>query len=109
MRRLADEGWGISQFRKSILADPALQEKYPYYKVLLDTQTNARRRIFHPFYADVEENFGVELSKYMAGETATAQEALNNACTAVNSRLSMFPLEQRLRWINDAPVTVLQK
>ncbi len=108
MRRLANEGWGISQFRKSILADPALQEKYPYYKVLLETQDNARRRIFHPFYADVEENFGVELSKYMAGETPTAIEALTNACNAVNSRLSIFPLEMRLRWINDEPVAVLK-
>jgi len=109
MRRLADEGWGISQFRKSILADQALQAKYPYYKVLLDTQENARRRIFHPFYANVEENFGVELSKYMAGETKTAGEALKTACDAVNEQLESIPLETRLRWINDEPVAVLAK
>ncbi|MBZ9994283.1 extracellular solute-binding protein [Mesorhizobium sp. BH1-1-4] len=109
MRRFADEGSGVSQFRKSILSDPALQKKYPYYKVLLDSQVNARRRIFHPFYQDMEENFGVELSKYMAGETPTALEALSNACNAVNSRLSIFPLEQRLRWIQDVPAEVLAK
>ncbi|MDQ0390980.1 ABC transporter substrate-binding protein [Labrys monachus] len=109
MRRLAEEGWGISQFRKSLLSDPALQARYPYYKVLLDSQANARRRIFHPFYADVEENFGVELSKYMAGETPTALEALTKACDAVNARLSMFPVETRLRWIDDVPVAVLKQ
>ena len=109
MRRFAEEGKGVSQFRKSILGDPALQAKYPYYKVLLDSQKNARRRIFHPFYQTVEENFGVELSKYMAGETATAKEALETACNAVNSQLSMFPVEQRLRWINDVPAEVLAK
>ena len=107
MRRLAEEGWGISQFRKSLLADPALQEQYPYYKVLLETQDNAQRRIFHPFYADVEEAFGVELNKYMAGETETALEALTTACNAINSRLSIFPVEQRLRWIADIPAEVL--
>jgi multiple sugar transport system substrate-binding protein len=109
MRRFAEEGSGVSQFRKSILGDPALQEKYPYYKVLLSSQDNARRRIFHPFYQDVEEVFGVELNKYMAGETATAQEALNTACTQINSRLSIFPEEQRLRWISDVPAEVLAK
>ncbi|MBN9552668.1 MAG: extracellular solute-binding protein [Alphaproteobacteria bacterium] len=109
MRRFAEEGQGVSQFRKSILSDPALQAKYPYYKVLLESQKNARRRIFHPFYQAVEENFGVELSKYMAGETATAKEALETACNAVNSQLSIFPVEQRLRWINDVPAEVLAK
>jgi multiple sugar transport system substrate-binding protein len=109
MRRFADEGKGVSQFRKSILGDPELQQKYPYYKVLLDSQVNARRRIFHPFYQAVEENFGVELSKYMAGETATASEALTTACNAVNTQLQMFPVEQRLRWINDVPAEVLTK
>lgn len=107
MRRFAEEGMGVSQFRKSILSDAALQEKYPYYKVLLDSQTDARRRIFHPFYQAVEENFGVELSKYMAGETETAKEALETACNAVNSQLAIFPVEQRLRWINDVPAEVL--
>lgn len=107
MRRFAEEGNGVSQFRKAILSDAALQEKYPYYKVLLDSQENARRRIFHPFYQEVEENFGVELNKFMAGETATALEALTTACNAVNSRLSMFPEEMRLRWIADVPAEVL--
>lgn len=107
MRRFAEEGKGVSQFRKSILGDAKLQEKYPYYKVLLDSQVNARRRIFHPFYQTVEESFGVELSKYMAGETASAKEALETACNAVNAQLSMFPEEQRLRWIQDVPAEVL--
>lgn len=106
MRRFAEEGNGVSQFRKSILSDPALQERYPYYKVLLDSQVDARRRIFHPFYQDVEENFGVELSKYMAGETETAEEALTTACNAVNSRLKMFDEETRLRWIADVPAAI---
>lgn len=101
MRRFAEEGFGVSQFRKSILADPELQAKHPYYKVLLDTQDHAERRIFHPFYADVEEVFGVELNKYMAGETDSAEEALTNACTKINTRLRVFPEELRLRWIND--------
>lgn len=106
MRRFAEEGSGVSQFHKSILSDPALQEKYPYYKVLLETQDTAKRRIFHPFYADVEEIFGVELNKFMAGETATAEEALTNGCTKINTRLKVFPEELRLRWINDAPAEI---
>lgn len=106
MRRFAEEGNGVSMFHKSILSDPELQERYPYYKVLLETQDRARRRIFHPFYADVEEVFGVELNKFMAGETTTAEEALNNGCTKINTRLRVFPLEQRLRWINDVPAEI---
>lgn len=108
MRRFAEEGSGVSQFHKSILADPALQENYPYYQVLLETQENAQRRIFHPFYADVEEVFGVELNKFMAGETETAEEALTNGCTKINTRLKVFPEELRLRWINDAPAAIFQ-
>lgn len=101
MRRFANEGSGVSQFHKSILSDAELQKKYPYYQVLLDAQENAQRRIFHPFYADVEEVFGVELNKYMAGETASAEEALTNACTKINTRLKVFPQDMRLRWIAD--------
>ena len=106
MRRFADEGAGVSQFHKSILTDPGLQKKYPYYKVLLEAQENARRRIFHPFYADVEEVFGSELNKFMAGDTKTAKEALDNACTKINTRLKVFPEEMRLRWINDKPADI---
>lgn len=106
MRRFAEEGNGVSMFHRSILSDPELQAQYPYYQVLLDTQENARRRIFHPFYADVEELFGLELNKYMAGETDNALTALTNACTKINSRLSVFPLDLRLRWINDVPAEV---
>ena len=107
MRRFASEGAGVSQFHRSILSDPELQEEYPYYKVLLDTQDTARRRIFHPFYADVEEILGVELNKYMAGETESAQEALSNACTKIDTRLRVFPLEMRQRWINDPEAEIL--
>lgn len=108
MRRFAEEGSGVSQFHKSILSDPALQEKYPYYQVLLETQETAQRRIFHPFYADVEEIFGVELNKFMAGETETAAEALTNGCTKINTRLKVFPQDMRLRWINDAPAAIFE-
>ncbi|MEX0345953.1 MAG: ABC transporter substrate-binding protein [Rhizobiaceae bacterium] len=101
MRRFAEEGNGVSMFHKSILSDPDLQAKYPYYKVLLETQETAQRRIFHPFYADVEEIFGVELNKYMAGETESAQEALTNGCTKINTRLKVFNQDMRLRWIAD--------
>ena len=107
MRRFAEEGNGVSMFHKSILSDPKLQKKYPYYKVLLETQKNAKRRIFHPFYADVEEVFGLELNKYVAGEIASAQEALTNGCTKINSRLKVFSKDLRLRWINDVPAEVL--
>ncbi|MBK5933630.1 carbohydrate ABC transporter substrate-binding protein (CUT1 family) [Rhodovulum imhoffii] len=106
MRRFANEGSGVSQFHKSILSDSELQKKYPYYQVLLETQERAQRRIFHPFYADVEEVFGVELNKYMAGETESAQEALTKGCTKVNTRLKVFPEEMRLRWINDVPAEI---
>ncbi len=108
MRRFAEEGSGVSQFHKSILSDPELQARYPYYQVLLETQDTAKRRIFHPFYADVEEVFGVELNKLMAGETETAEEALNNGCTKINTRLKVFPEEMRLRWIDDVPAAIFE-
>ena len=111
MRRFAEEGSGVSMFHKSILSDPELQARYPYYKVLLETQDelgDAKRRIFHPFYADVEEIFGVELNKFMAGETATAEEALSNGCTKINTRLKVFPEEMRLRWIDDVPAAIFE-
>ena len=108
MRRFAEEGSGVSMFHKSILSDPDLQERYPYYKVLLETQEVAQRRIFHPFYSDVEEVFGLELNKFMAGETETAKEALDNGCTKINTRLKVFPLELRLRWIDDVPAAIFE-
>ena len=106
MRRLADQG--ISQTRKSILADPELQKKFPYYAYILAGDENAKRRIFHPFYADVEETFGVELNKYMIGDTETAQEALDNATNAINATLAMFPQELRVKWVTDVPAEVLK-
>lgn len=107
MRRFAEEGNGVSQFRRAILSDPELQARYPYYEVLLEAQENAQRRIFHPFYQDVEEVFGVALNSYMAGEIDSAEEALTSACNTINARLSIFPLELRLRWIDDVPAAVL--
>ena len=71
-------------------------------------KNTAQRRIFHPFYADVEEIFGVELNKYMAGETETAQEALTNGCTKINTRLKVFPEDMRLRWIADPKAEIFE-
>jgi len=104
-RRLAD--MGISQFRKSILTDPELQAKYPYYKTLLEQQEYAKRRIYHPFYADAEETFGLELNKFMMGEQ-TAKEALDTATNAINATLAMFPEDLRLRWAVDKKCEVLE-
>ena len=108
MRRFAEEGSGVSMFHRSILSDPELQERYPYYQVLLDTQEHAQRRIYHPFYADVEEVFGVALNKYMAGEANDPQAVLTEACNKINTRLKVFPLELRLRWIADPPAEIFQ-
>lgn len=108
MRRFAEEGSGVSQFHKSILSDPKLQARYPYYRVLLEAQKNAKRRIFHPFYADVEEVFGVELNKFMAGETKSAKEALTVACNKINTRLKVFSQDMRLRWITDAEANIFK-
>jgi len=107
MRQLADQG--ISQTRRSILSDPALQKKFPYYKSVLAGDENGRRRVFHPFYADVEETFGVEMNKYMIGDTKTAKEALDIATNKINAKLAMFPLATRLRWVNDPPLEVLKE
>jgi len=113
-RKLAS--MGISQFRRSILADPELQEKYPYYKAILecsDAPLNsagysdvAKRRIFHPFYTDVEEIFGLELNRAMMGEQ-TCEEALDRATNAINARLAMFSEDTRKRWITDVKCEVL--
>lgn len=104
-RRLAPAG--ISQARKSILSDPELQKKYPYYVTLLEAQKFAKRRIYHPFYADVEETFGLELNKFMLGDQ-TAKEALDKATAAINTRLNIFSKELRLRWAIDKPMELLQ-
>jgi len=104
---------GISQFRRSILADRELQEKYPYYKTLLEISDGpwqgdiAKRRIYHPFYADVEEIFGLELNKFMMGEQ-TAKEALDKASNAINARLNIFSLDMRRRWVIDSKCEVLE-
>lgn len=104
-RKLAN--MGISQFRKAILSDPELQKKYPYYKTLLEQQEYAKRRIFHPFYADAEEAFGLELNKFMMGDQ-TAKEALDTATNTINARLAMFDKALLLRWVKDPKCEVLK-
>ena len=98
---------GISVARTNLLTDPELQEKYPYYQTLYEAQKNTKRRIYHPFYADVEEIFGLELNKYMLGEQ-TAQEALDKATQSINTRLNIFPPELRKRWVTDVKCEILK-
>ena len=43
-----------------------------------------------------------------AEPTETAEEALTNGCTKINTRLKVFPLDMRLRWINDPKADIFQ-
>jgi multiple sugar transport system substrate-binding protein len=75
---------GNPPVRKSTFTDPALtsQEKFRHYPVLMEAIEASTPRPRHPKWPEIENTFGIELSKAVAG-TISPEEALKNSQAAV--------------------------
>jgi len=76
---------GNPPVRTSVFTDPELtsQEKFRHYPVLMAAIQASTPRPRHPKWPEIENAFGIELSKAVAG-TITPQEALKNSQEAVS-------------------------
>lgn len=68
--------------RTSVLTDPDLLKKYPYFKELLEGTKSSVVRPRTPKWSDVETAYGTELSNAVAGSKSVDQ-ALSDAKTAI--------------------------
>ncbi|OHV79671.1 ABC transporter substrate-binding protein [Ensifer sp. LCM 4579] len=75
---------GNPPVRRSVFTDPELakQEKFRHYPVLMEAIEASTPRPRHPKWPEIENAFGIELSKAVAG-TITPEEALKNSQAAV--------------------------
>jgi multiple sugar transport system substrate-binding protein len=75
---------GNPPVRFSIFTDPELtaQSQFRHYPVLMEAINFSTPRPRHPKWPEIEDAFGIELSKAVAG-TVTPEEALKNAQAAV--------------------------
>jgi len=75
---------GNPPVRTSTFTDPELtkQEKFRHYPVLMNAIQASTPRPRHPKWPEIENAFGIELSKAVAG-TQTPEETLKNAQAAV--------------------------
>jgi multiple sugar transport system substrate-binding protein len=75
---------GNPPVRTSTFTDPELtkQDKFRHYPVLMKAIQASTPRPRHPKWPEIENAFGIELSKAVAG-TETPEEALKNAQAAV--------------------------
>jgi multiple sugar transport system substrate-binding protein len=75
---------GNPPVRRSTFTDPELtsQEKFRHYPVLMEAIEASTPRPRHPKWPEIENTFGIELSKAVAG-TITPEEALKNSQAAV--------------------------
>ncbi|WP_429814208.1 ABC transporter substrate-binding protein [Ensifer sp. B1-9] len=75
---------GNPPVRTSVFTDPELtkQEKFRHYPVLMEAIQASTPRPRHPKWPEIENAFGIELSKAVAG-TITPEEALKNSQKAV--------------------------
>jgi multiple sugar transport system substrate-binding protein len=75
---------GNPPVRTSVFTDPELtsQEKFRHYPVLMEAIQASTPRPRHPKWPEIENAFGIELSKAVAG-TITPEEALKNSQAAV--------------------------
>lgn len=64
--------------RKSVFTDPALVAKFPSYPAQLRSLESSRPRPRTPLWNEIENAFGIYLSKANSGEL-TAEDALNQA------------------------------
>jgi multiple sugar transport system substrate-binding protein len=75
---------GNPPVRRSVFTDPELtsQEQFRHYPVLMEAIEASTPRPRHPKWPEIENAFGIELSKAVAG-TISPEEALKNAQAAV--------------------------
>lgn len=75
---------GNPPVRASVFTDPDLtsQEKFRHYPVLMEAIQASTPRPRHPKWPEIENAFGIKLSKAVAG-TITPEEALKNSQAAV--------------------------
>jgi multiple sugar transport system substrate-binding protein len=75
---------GNPPVRFSVFTDPELtaQEKFRHFPILMDAINFSTPRPRHPKWPEIENAFGIELSKAVAG-TITPDEALKNSQAAV--------------------------
>lgn len=75
---------GNPPVRASVFADPELtsQEQFRHYPVLMEAIQASTPRPRHPKWPEIENAFGIELSKAVAG-TITPEEALKSSQAAV--------------------------
>jgi multiple sugar transport system substrate-binding protein len=80
MKRSAERG--NPPTRKSLFNDPELVKKFPAYPAQLRSLENSRPRPRTPFWNEIENAFGIYLSKANSGELS-AVDALNQANTEI--------------------------
>ncbi|ASY65403.1 Maltose/maltodextrin ABC transporter, substrate binding periplasmic protein MalE (plasmid) [Sinorhizobium sojae CCBAU 05684] len=75
---------GNPPVRRSVFTDPELtqQERFRHYPVLMEAIEASTPRPRHPKWPEIENAFGIELSKAVAG-TIAPEEALKNSQAAV--------------------------
>ena len=76
--------------RLSVFSDPELLRKYRAYPVQLESLRRSRPRSRTPLWNEIENTFGIYLSKANAGEL-TAEEALERANTEIAAILRRKP------------------
>ena len=76
MKRSAQRG--NPPTRKSLFQDPELVAKYPAYPAQLRSLESSRPRPRTPYWNEIENAFGIFLSKANSGEL-TAEDAMNQA------------------------------
>lgn len=70
--------------RRSVLSDSSLNEKYAYFKTLLEATENSVIRPRTSHWADIETAYGTELSNAISG-TKTIDQALEDAKTSIKA------------------------
>lgn len=70
--------------RRSVLSDSNLNEKYAYFKTLLEATENSVIRPRTSHWADIETAYGTELSNAISG-TKTIDQALADAKTSIKA------------------------
>ena len=80
---------GNPPVRFSVFTDPALtsQEQFRHFPVLMEAINFSTPRPRHPKWPEIENAFGAELSKAVAG-AETGDEALANAQKAIEEILA---------------------
>lgn len=79
-----EAGFGGVPTRASVLTDPELVSKYPYFPTLLEATNNSVVRPRTPLWANVETALGAELSSAVSG-VKTVDQTLADAAAAIKA------------------------